>query len=89
MLANRIRNFEKEAEDQAKEIISDAMQRLSHEVTAEGTTSNVELPKEELKGKIIVKYDDDGNLVFDALASNVKEEVEAHVTAWIAKRSHK
>ena len=55
LLADRIRNYEKEAEDKAREIISDAMQRLSHEVTAEGTTSNVELPKEELKGKIIGK----------------------------------
>jgi ribonuclease Y len=54
-LADRIKTFEKEAEDKAKEIICDAMQRLSHEVTAEGTTSNVELPKEELKGKIIGK----------------------------------
>ena len=54
-LAERIQMYEKEAEAKGKEIISNAMQRLSHEVTAEGTTSNVDLPKEELKGKIIGK----------------------------------
>jgi ribonucrease Y len=54
-LAERIKLYEKQADEKAKEIISDAMQRLSHEVTAEGTTSNVDLPKEELKGKIIGK----------------------------------
>jgi len=31
------------------------MQRLAHEVTTESTTSQIELPKEEMKGKIIGK----------------------------------
>lgn len=54
-LAQRIKEHEKEFEEKAREIICDSMQRLSHEVTAEGTTSQVELPREELKGKIIGK----------------------------------
>lgn len=54
-LAKRIENLEREADAKAREIITDAMQRLAHEVTSEGTTSQVDLPKEEFKGKIIGK----------------------------------
>lgn len=54
-LAKMVRDYEKEAQVRARKIISEAMQRLTHEVTSEGSTSNVELPKEEMKGKIIGK----------------------------------
>lgn len=54
-LAKMVRDYDKEAQVRARKIISEAMQRLTHEVTSEGSTSNVELPKEEMKGKIIGK----------------------------------
>jgi ribonuclease Y len=54
-LADLVKNYEKEAQAKAREIIGDAMQRLAHDVTSEGSTSNVDLPKEEMKGKIIGK----------------------------------
>lgn len=54
-IAKKIKLIEEEADNNAKEIIADAMQRLAHEVTTETTTANVELPKEDIKGKIIGK----------------------------------
>lgn len=54
-IAKKIEWAKEVAEREATEVITDAMHRLAHQVTTEGTTSNITLPKEELKGKIIGK----------------------------------
>lgn len=54
-LANHLNKLQDEAEEKSKKILLDVMQRLTHDVTTEVTTANVDLPKEELKGKIIGK----------------------------------
>ena len=41
------------AEDKAKEIIVTAMQRISAETAAENTTSTVQIPNDEMKGRLI------------------------------------
>lgn len=41
------------ADEEAREIIVDAMQRLSQQVTSDNTTTAIHLPKDDLKGKII------------------------------------
>jgi len=52
-ITKKIDLIKEDADGKAREIIADAMQRLAHEVTTEMTTSQINLPKEELKGKII------------------------------------
>jgi len=54
-LAKHLSQLQEEAEGKSKKILLDVMQRLTHDVTTEVTTANVDLPKEELKGKIIGK----------------------------------
>lgn len=54
-LTKKIEQIQETAEEKAREIIADSMQRLAHEVTTEMTTSQIDLPKEEMKGKIIGK----------------------------------
>lgn len=56
-LMSRINKLEREGEDaleeKTREIISSAMQRMASPITNELTTTNVELPSDELKGRII------------------------------------
>lgn len=54
-LAKHIDRLQEVAEEKSRKILLDVMQRLTHDVTTEVTTTNVDLPKEELKGKIIGK----------------------------------
>jgi len=54
-ITKKIEQIKEDADDKAREIIADSMQRLAHEVTTETTTSQIVLPKEEMKGKIIGK----------------------------------
>jgi ribonucrease Y len=54
-ISKKINAIKEDADNMAKEIIAESMQRLAHEVTTESTTSQIELPKEEMKGKIIGK----------------------------------
>jgi len=54
-LVKHLEKIQVEAEDKSRKILLDVMQRLTHDVTTEVTTANVDLPKEELKGKIIGK----------------------------------
>ncbi len=52
----KLRNEAKEtAEDNAKEVIVTAMERMASEVTAEKTVTAVPLPDDEMKGRIIGK----------------------------------
>ncbi|HLD71516.1 MAG TPA: ribonuclease Y [Candidatus Peribacteraceae bacterium] len=48
-------NFEQEAEEKAKNLLSEAMQRYASEVTSESTSTIVQLPSDDMKGKIIGK----------------------------------
>ncbi|MBU0648579.1 ribonuclease Y [Patescibacteria group bacterium] len=56
-LANRIRKLEREAEEEiekkARNILSVAIQRCAASHAQETTTSNLELPNDEMKGRII------------------------------------
>lgn len=58
-LMSRINKLEKEGEealeDKSREIISCAIQRLASPMTSELSTTNVELPSDEMKGRIIGK----------------------------------
>jgi ribonuclease Y len=55
-LINKLQNDAKEtAEEQAAVIITEAMERMASEVTAERTITAVKLPDEEMKGRIIGK----------------------------------
>ncbi len=58
-LLNRIRKLEKQAtdelEEKAKNILSNVIERCAAPHTAETTTTNVSLPNEEMKGRIIGK----------------------------------
>ncbi len=55
-LINKLQNEAKEtAEDQAAVIITEAMERMASEVTAERTVTAVKLDDEEMKGRIIGK----------------------------------
>jgi ribonuclease Y len=55
-LINKLQNEAKEtAEDQAAVIITEAMERMASEVTAERTVTAVKLEDEEMKGRIIGK----------------------------------
>ncbi len=50
-----INNAREEADKKAREIVSLAIQRCASEVTSEMTTTAVQLPSEEMKGRIIGK----------------------------------
>jgi ribonuclease Y len=50
-----IANAREDADKKAKEIVSLAIQRCASEVTSETTTTAVQLPSEEMKGRIIGK----------------------------------
>lgn len=56
-MARIIRQIESEAREKgnarARELIADAIQRVASEKVAEVTTSNVNLPNEEMKGRIV------------------------------------
>jgi ribonuclease Y len=47
--------MEEEAEDRAKDLLSQAMQRYASEVATESTATVVQLPSDDVKGKIIGK----------------------------------
>ena len=47
--------IEEEAEDKAKDLLSQAMQRYASEVATESTATVVQLPSDDVKGKIIGK----------------------------------
>lgn len=49
------RETKENAEDIARTIVSDAMQRIASEQTSERTVTSVEIPNDELKGRIIGK----------------------------------
>lgn len=46
---------EEDAEDNARKILTTAMERLASEVTAEKTVTTVDLPNDEMKGRVIGK----------------------------------
>ncbi len=48
-------NIEQEAEEKAKNLLAEAMQRYASEVTSESTATVVQLPSDDMKGKIIGK----------------------------------
>ncbi|MDD5623317.1 MAG: Rnase Y domain-containing protein, partial [Candidatus Peribacteraceae bacterium] len=47
--------FREEAEDEAKNLLAEAMQRYASEVATESTSTVVQLPSDDVKGKIIGK----------------------------------
>lgn len=47
--------IKEDAEDYARDILTTAMERMASEVTAERTISTVELPNDEMKGRVIGK----------------------------------
>ncbi|MBI3332445.1 ribonuclease Y, partial [Candidatus Peregrinibacteria bacterium] len=47
--------MEQEAEDKAKNLMAEAMQRFASEVSSESTATVVQLPSDDMKGKIIGK----------------------------------
>ena len=55
IIARKVELVKEEADRESKEILIDSMRRLAHDVTTEDSTSNVDLPREEMKGKIIGK----------------------------------
>lgn len=55
-LIEKLKNDAKEhAEDYAREVVSDAMQRIASEQTTERTVTTVAIPNDEMKGRIIGK----------------------------------
>ena len=50
-----ILNAREEADRKAKDLITQAMERVASDVTSETTTTSVQLPNEEMKGRIIGK----------------------------------
>ncbi len=55
-LVDKLKNEAKEtAEDQAREIIAEAMERMASDQTSERTVTTVEIPNDEMKGRIIGK----------------------------------
>lgn len=55
LIAKLERDTKEEAESRAKNILTTAMERLASDVTAEKTVSTVDLPSDEMKGRIIGK----------------------------------
>ena len=52
-VARRLVNAKEEAERETRRILLDSIQRLSHTLTTEATLAHVQLPRDDLKGKII------------------------------------
>jgi ribonuclease Y len=56
LLIEKLKREAKEtADDYARQVVSDAMQRIAAEQTAEKTITTVDIPSEDIKGKIIGK----------------------------------
>jgi ribonuclease Y len=53
MVTRRVQRAEDEADEKAREIIVDSIQRCAAETTSEATVCSIELPSDEIKGRII------------------------------------
>ena len=53
LVRNITEEAKKNADNEARKIVATSIQRLSAEITAEGTVSSVALPNDEMKGRII------------------------------------